>query len=388
MTGFELEPIRDTLVSCFNPNSFAQFLSFRLNKKLANIVGPGAFNDVVFNVLELADQEGWDALLIARAAEYVPGKKDLRELANRYALTLAGQVKAMARQEPMLRAYDEFGLAPAGLPKHATPEDRNGLEKLIDPNNQMVNAAVWLERALACQSPVCRIDIGGQANGTGFLVGPNAVLTNHHVVDRVIDKPHLIVLRFDYKELRDGTILSGTLVKVRKIVDHCPATPGELANKPEKRDPADDELDYALLETEGSPGDEPIRIRGAAADGPKRGWIVVSADAKAVVPDPYAVDMPVLIMQHPLAQPLSLAIEWKSMLGPNATRTRVRHRTNSDSGSSGSPTFDRNWNLIALHHYGDPRPGVAPLFNQGVPIAAIRKRLAARGHERLLGGEN
>jgi trypsin-like peptidase/effector-associated domain 1 (EAD1)-containing protein len=387
MKGHELEPLRDMLVSCFNPNSLAAFLRMRLDRKLSNIVGPGAFNDVVFNLLEVAEQEGWDALLIARAADYVPGRQDLQDLARRYARTLAGRIRAEAKNESMLAAYDEFGLAPAGLPPHSTKNDRSGLEKLIDPQNQMVNAAVWLERALASQSPICRVDIDGQANGTGFLVGPNAVLTNHHVVDRVIDQPKRIVLRFDYKQLRDGTILSGTLVTVKRIVDSSPPAPGEMANPPEKCDPTNQELDYALLETEGNPGDEPIRIPGAAADGPRRGWIPVPADGKVIDPDPYAVDMPVLIMQHPLAQPLSLAIEWQSMLGPIPAKTRVRHRTNTDAGSSGSPTFDRNWNLIALHHYGDPRPGVAPLFNQGVPIAAIRRLLTARGHGQFLGGD-
>jgi len=75
------------------------------------------------------------------------------------------------------------------------------------------------------------------------------------------------------------------------------------------------------------------------------------------------------------------------MIGTNTSATRVRHRTNTQAGSSGSPCFDRNWNLIALHHYGDAKYGHAPLFNQGIPIAAIRKQIEEKGLGGALGGD-
>ena len=193
-------------------------------------------------------------------------------------------------------------------------------------------------------------------------------------------------LRFDYKELRDGTILSGTLVEARRLLSGSPATDGELNGSPEKEDPSLDQLDFALLETDGTPGSEPIRVTGAA-DGSRRGWIHLPDHQAVSDSDPFAPDQPVLIAQHPSGKPLSLAIEWQSMIGPNASSTRVRHRTNTEAGSSGSPTFDRNWNLIALHHYGDAKYQHKPRFNQGVPIAAIRKRIVEGGHADALGGE-
>jgi hypothetical protein len=195
-----------------------------------------------------------------------------------------------------------------------------------------------------------------------------------------------VQLRFDYKRLRDGTILSGTLVDVERVLDHSPATDGELMGHPERVDPTNDYLDFALLQTAGSPGDEPIRVAGAV-DGKQRGWIPFSTTGQVNTPDPFAPDQPVLIAQHPLGQPLALAIEWRSMIGLNANSTRVRHRTNTQAGSSGSPCFDRNWNLIALHHYGDSKFGHDPRFNQGVPIAVIRRRLSENGHAEALKGD-
>jgi hypothetical protein len=386
MTGIELEDVHAALVKGFDPQSFAFFLKTRMEKVLANIAGAGPFNHVVFEVLSVAEQQGWDALLVVRAAEYLPLKPDIQALAKKYGRTLVGQFPGNARNPSVRAAYRELGLAPKGFPAES---ELGGLEKLIDPANGFVDMPAWLERAAQCQGAICRVEIDNEAMGTGFLVGPSAVLTNHHVLAKVIAEPKLlpkVKLRFDYKRLHDGTILSGTLIPIRKILDHSPATNGELTGNPEKSDPPTSHLDFALVETEGAPGAEPIRVTGVA-DGKRRGWIRVP-DLDAVIdPDPFAPDLPVLIAQHPLGQPLSLAIEWKSMIGPNTAATRVRHRTNTQAGSSGSPCFDRNWHLIALHHYGDAKYGHAPLFNQGIPIAAIRKRVEEQGHAGALGGD-
>ena len=43
-----------------------------------------------------------------------------------------------------------------------------------------------------------------------------------------------------------------------------------------------------------------------------------------------------------------------SLLSSNANNTRVRYRTNTEEGSSGAPCFDKDWELVALHHSGDP----------------------------------
>ena len=71
----------------------------------------------------------------------------------------------------------------------------------------------------------------------------------------------------------------------------------------------------------------------------------------------------------------------------NGNRTRVRYRVNTEGGSSGSPVFDVNWNLLAIHHWGDPdaRPMKLARWNQGVPIDSIRPLIAKRGFAGELG---
>ena len=63
---------------------------------------------------------------------------------------------------------------------------------------------------------------------------------------------------------------------------------------------------------------------------------------------------------------------------------RVRYATNTEGGSSGSPCFNKDWDLIALHHYGDPAFG-QPKYNQGIPIGKIREHLRGKGAEAALG---
>jgi V8-like Glu-specific endopeptidase len=55
----------------------------------------------------------------------------------------------------------------------------------------------------------------------------------------------------------------------------------------------------------------------------------------------------------------------------------VSYKTNTDGGSSGSPCFDQDWNLVALHHSGDPNYALGP--NEGIPIDAIVTAIQSRG---------
>jgi V8-like Glu-specific endopeptidase len=96
--------------------------------------------------------------------------------------------------------------------------------------------------------------------------------------------------------------------------------------------------------------------------------------------------MPLLIAQHPYGMPLKLAVDTAAVLAVNPGGTRVRYATTTEAGSSGSPVFDLNWNLVALHHFGDPAWNRPPAYNQGVPIDQVRARITARGQVGALGG--
>ena len=56
---------------------------------------------------------------------------------------------------------------------------------------------------------VCIVEVGGSPRGTGFLVGPNAVLTNYHVVAEAIEQKlagDRLTFLFDYRVLANGSL--------------------------------------------------------------------------------------------------------------------------------------------------------------------------------------
>jgi hypothetical protein len=92
-------------------------------------------------------------------------------------------------------------------------------------------------------------------------------------------------------------------------------------------------------------------------------------------------------VQHPDARPLELALDTEAVIGLNGNRTRVRYRTNTEPGSSGSPCCAGNWDMVALHHVGDPRYGALSKegdWNQGVLFDAIVRQLNGRNLQQLL----
>jgi V8-like Glu-specific endopeptidase len=251
-----------------------------------------------------------------------------------------------------------------------------GLQRNVKPYLARLDIRVWSERLIQIERRVCRVEVDGAALGTGFLVGPDTVLTNWHVFDaaKSAGKVDKLGCRFDYEVLSDGTTQVGQLVKLAgaDALDSSPYSPGEKSGKPDDPLPTAEQLDYALLRLATRVGDEQV-------DGVTRGWITLP---KAVLP--LAADAPILIVQHPEGSPMKLAMDTKSVVGLNGNGTRLRYLTNTDPGSSGSPVFSMDWDLVALHHYGDPKY-LNPLYNQGVPIELIRQRIEKDGQGGALG---
>jgi hypothetical protein len=131
---------------------------------------------------------------------------------------------------------------------------------------------------------VCRVEAPDETYGTGFLLGPDLVMTNHHVVKQVITNPGLresVVLRFDYKTGPDG-------VELRPSQTYRLAADWLVDSSPSM------DLDYALMRVEGTPGEDPV---GGQQGAPQRGWLKPAAHA-------FEVGEPILILQHPQAAPL------------------------------------------------------------------------------------
>jgi hypothetical protein len=368
MPGVQFEEVWKAFYTGYTKKSLEQMLRTRLTVDLDDIVADGPMKDMAFDLLSTAEREGWTTDLIREGYQFNP------------------------RNAAILTVYQKYGFAPgvsaqqAGAAVAAVQSVTEGLEKTIKDRLPTFDFAVWREKMTLVENRVCRVEIDGNAAGTGFLVGPDAVLTNYHVLKSVLDGATAaakVACRFDYKVLADGSRVPGVEVPLHAAdwkLDFSPYSAAEQTRTPDNPPPTADELDYALVRLARRFGDEPAAPKGGA-EAPRRGWVAVPTAAAAFVPK-----MPLMIAQHPDGKPLKLAVDTESVIGVNAGQTRVRYATNTEAGSSGSPVFDLDWNLVALHHLGDPAYDHPPAYNQGVPIHLIRNRVAAHGKADAFGG--
>jgi hypothetical protein len=363
MPGVAFKEFQSALIDAFDPTELAQLVRIHLNTRLDTIVGPGSIGKMTFDLLGWAEREGTSVVIELARAAYLE----------------------RPRKESVRRVYEKFGMAPAAscqtagalLADAPTRATASQFEAIVSPRLKTADMGVWREKMAQIESQVGRVEFNGSAIGTGFLVGPDLLLTNYHVLELLIvgkASPAQVACRFDYKTLSDGSRCEGTTVAFSDSdwrIDASRYSQAEGDNQPDREVPTADELDYALVRLARPVGTEPIG-KSASASAPYRGWIAFPATAPKL-----EKGQPLLIAQHPGGAPLKLALDTQSILNVNENGTRVRYATNTDHGSSGSPCFDMDWTLIALHHMGDPAWG-QPKYNEGVPIDAIRKRLAGR----------
>ncbi len=192
--------------------------------------------------------------------------------------------------------------------------------------------------------------------GSGFLVSPRLFMTNQHVIRDAV-AAHSASVTFD-RELDDNGRPRATTV-FQLNPESCAVFSAE------------NELDYALVAVGAC-------ISGVAtlAD---LGYCMLSD-----TPDRHVVGMNVNIVQHPSGWPKTVALR-NNTLTFRTPRTLL-YETDTQPGSSGAPVFNDGWDLVALHHYGEPflerlDEAGKPLpqsVNEGVRISAIVLDLKAR----------
>jgi len=259
------------------------------------------------------------------------------------------------------------------------------LERIIKEKIAFVDPGPWTEKCREILPRVCRIEIPIDQNrivyGTGFLIAANVVLTNYHVIEPLISHSDLlnnagqtdlatrVRFRFDYRLTSNAQVLESPtvckLVKYDWLIDYSPYAG-------ENSEPTLEMLDHAIVKLDRDVGNEFLD-----ANGRRRGWIRLSQRDDKLQPN-----APLVIVQHPLSEPLKLAIDTEAVIGENYAGTLVQYRTNTEPGSSGSPCFNFDWELVALHHSGDPE--WRPTYNAGTPILAIIRRLCEKRLDYLI----
>jgi hypothetical protein len=357
--GVTIEEICNAFEQAYDRDELSQMLRKRLSEKLDNLTGPNAnFGTAVFNVVTWSERKGRTTELIRGGYAYNPTHPAMQAIYQKYGLAT------------------EASLQQGGTVTAALKVTEGGFEKTIKQRLPQLDFAVWRTQMTQVEGRVCRVEIDSNPAGTGFLVGPDSVLTNYHVLEEVIKgtvPPTKVACRFDYKVLADGSRVEGVVAPLHATdwnLDASPFSGAEKTQHPDNPPPTPDELDYALVRLARRLGEESFAPRGGA-EAQKRGWLALPAGPLA-----FTKDMALMIVQHPDGMPLKLAVDTESVIGVVGNGLRVRYRTNTEPGSSGSPVFDLTWGLVALHHLGDPAADLPPTYNQGVPLDQVRARLA------------
>jgi hypothetical protein len=346
-TGQWMAKFRQALVATFNSASIEMLTSdyFGPTYAFSKLTSEnGMFEFRIFELIEQARLNDLLLDLVAAARERRPKNKELANIAEDLGLTMTG---------PRL-------LNPTGKP----------LEELIQANARFITPALFRERLAQLEGQVCWIDIPG-SGGTGFLVGPDLVVTNHHVIERVKTNQTSwrdVTCRFDYRQAADGSDLTTKKkVEVKRhsenwLVHSNP--PSQFDWDPTLGDAAIDETDCALIRLAERIGEIPVGGDTLDTEAPLRQWISANSAVSSLT-----AGNQVFLLQHPKGEPLQLAVGTVKQF--NARGTRVRYDANSKDGSSGSPCFDADLNLVALHHSHDP--AYPPQWNQAIPFSWIQK---------------
>ena len=288
----------------------------------------------------------------------------LDEIRNKYEISTApGQGVKIAAHIPLGEVKKSISPEPEFFP---LIKDSTGLESIINSEDNFLD--IHMARgAVYCSAAVGRVEIPqGEAVGTAFLIGPKLVMTNQHVVDNQ-DILNQVVVRFDYVNDRSGIAQRGKVIQA--VPDFYCSSPAE-------------ELDYALFKL----AECPLADVAFGKGGDEKSMAELSELGKhlgylPLTPRQPLVDKRVNVLQHPDGKTLKVVMTQNYIV--HVTDNRVQYVADTMEGSSGSPVFNNEWQVIALHHSGAPYPpdDVASIskklwkgkfrVNEGIPMRAI-----------------
>lgn len=246
--------------------------------------------------------------------------------------------------------------------------DPNGYERIIGESN--LNSINFLTRGRRAADAVCRIKLpmdGGPSYGTGFLVGNRLLLTNHHVIASRAEAGQSEA-EFCFEHDLDGVLMEPVQFNL------CP-----------------DELFYTSADLDITfVAVAPLSQNGVPID--RYGRLpLLPVSGKAVEGEW------VSIVQHPQGQPKQIAIQSSQIVSLKAGEVPglslehfIHYSTDTEPGSSGSPVFNDQWQVVALHHKAVPAPAsvrkkskgkIQWIANEGVRVSAIFSHLEQRRFE-------
>ena len=219
-------------------------------------------------------------------------------------------------------------------------DDRREVEqRILEKVNQEVNflPAQFLIEGGEKVEAICRV-ITPTSYGTGFLIGHGYLMTNNHVLDNVKDAKKSIA-EFDFEQGKQSR---------------------RIAIDPNRFFITDKELDFTIVacSQQGIADIKPLPLT--------RNPATVTRYER------------VNIIQHPEGLPKKVALHDNKVI--RVMDKVIRYRTDTAPGSSGSPVFNNEWELIALHHAGW-KDDINTATNEGIRASAIVAHLLGLSQE-------
>ncbi len=231
--------------------------------------------------------------------------------------------------------------------------DEAHLEKIIGPTSNLLRIN-WLEKALQAAKAVCRVVCADGSKGTGFLTRDGYIFTNQHVIPSA-EVARTARVEFNYELDPPGNVRSRTAYDL-DITDFS----------------TDQSLDFTRAR---------VVDRN---DAPLSQWGYVDFDTEAL---PVAGES-VTIIQHPNGEDKQIALNANEVI--SIWDQYLFYTTDTEPGSSGSPVFNRDWRVVAIHHAGKTENGGIQInargdrkkANRGILVRDIFKHLGLPNERR------
>ncbi|MEA2687196.1 MAG: endonuclease mitochondrial [Actinomycetota bacterium] len=222
------------------------------------------------------------------------------------------------------------------------------LERVI--NNPDFVDIRFLEAGVAAARAVGRVNIRNASGrvvgyGTASMVSNRLALTNHHVLPTT-DVAQFSTIEFNYQ---DG-------------VDGQPLQPRMFRLDPDRFYLADRDFDFAIVAVVADDGE----------------WADFGFNRLIVAQGKSVVGEFVTIVQHPKGEKKQVSLRENRVV--DVLDSFLHYETDTEPGSSGSPVFNDQWEVVALHHASVPAPDHAELgliMNEGIRVSALLRAACA-----------
>jgi endonuclease G, mitochondrial len=162
--------------------------------------------------------------------------------------------------------------------------------------------------------------------GTGFLVAPNLLLTNQHVLDS-LQTARFSRVEFDYEETFAGEFLPSVTFDLAPdtfFVSH----------------PAREGMDYALVAVASRARPDSQRPEATLAE---FGYNVLIRDEGKVIKGEL-----INSIHHPEGQPRQVSLRENRLMA--LLDLWLHYETDTAKGSSGAPLYNNQWQIVGIHH--------------------------------------